>query len=98
MQFVPPKVLSPPLVLFEYDTLLVIKDPVTRRETIAWIRGELKRDKCNSDVVSPLILHPAVEKALNHFRHLSGMMFELLGAHCVLSFKTSGNPEPYKFL
>jgi len=52
MQFVPPKVPSPPLVLFEYDTLPVIEDPVTRQETIAWVRGELKRNKCNSDVVS----------------------------------------------
>jgi len=95
MQFVLPKVPSPPLFLFKFDSLPVIEDPVTRRETLAWIRSEFERNKHIPDAVSYLVVHLVMKKALNYSRRLSRITFEPQGAHYALSFKISGNPEPY---
>ncbi|KAL9716084.1 hypothetical protein Ac2012v2_000528 [Leucoagaricus gongylophorus] len=73
----------------------VIEDPVTRRETLAWIRSEFERNKHIPDAVSYLVVHLVMKKALNYSRRLSRITFEPQGAHYALSFKISGNPEPY---
>lgn len=47
------KGILPPFPLFSLSdpVLLVLKDPVTRRETLAWIRSEFERNKHITEIV-----------------------------------------------